>query len=151
MRHLGVLLSPLRRHASPSQGVRIVVSCEACATDNTELWLSPFGKQRRNPCSEPLSLYQDLNTRHDWPVEKAIVDLPVSMKRNSKRTLGNSLSSFGAQKKGRCFADVSNRRSITPATQAISCDVSFMSLLFFEPHTQKPASLKSKRPSNLNP
>ena len=31
-------------------------------------------------------MYQDLSTRHDWPVEKVIVDLPIRMKGNSKRT-----------------------------------------------------------------
>ena len=30
-------------------------------------------------------MYQDLSTRHDWPVKKAIVDLPVRLKENSKR------------------------------------------------------------------
>ena len=33
----------------------IAVSCVACATDNTELWLTPFAKQRRNPCSQTLT------------------------------------------------------------------------------------------------
>ena len=42
-------------------------------------------------------MYQDLSTRHDWPVKKAIVDLPIKMKGNSKRTSGNSLSPLGAQ------------------------------------------------------
>ena len=28
----------------------------------------------------PPHVYQDLSTRHDWPVQKAIVDLPISMK-----------------------------------------------------------------------
>ena len=44
--------------------------------------------------------------RHDWPVKNAIVDLPIEMKGNSKRTSGNSLSPLGAQN---CLADVSNR------------------------------------------
>ena len=33
--------------------------------------------------------------RHDWPVEKAIVDLPIRMKGNSKRISGNLLSPLG--------------------------------------------------------
>ena len=33
----------------------------------------------------PPPVYQDLSTRHDWPVKKAIVDLPIRMKGNSKR------------------------------------------------------------------
>ena len=42
-------------------------------------------------------MYQDLCSRHDWPVKKAIVDLTISMKVNSKRLSGNSLSPFGDQ------------------------------------------------------
>ena len=29
-------------------------------------------KQRRNPCSGPSPVYQDLSTYHDWPVTKDI-------------------------------------------------------------------------------
>ena len=50
-------------------------------------------KQGRNPCSEPPPVYQDLLTCHDWPVKKAIVDLPIKMKENSKHTSGNSFKS----------------------------------------------------------
>ena len=35
-------------------------------------------KQRPNPFSGPPPVYQDLSTRHDWPVKKAYVDLPIS-------------------------------------------------------------------------
>ena len=42
-------------------------------------------------------MYQDLSTRRDWPVKKAIVDLPIRMKGNSKLISGNSLSPLGAQ------------------------------------------------------
>ena len=44
-------------------------------------------------------MYQDLSTPHDWPVKNAIVDLPIKMKRNWKRTSGNLLSPLGAQDK----------------------------------------------------
>ena len=44
-------------------------------------------------------MYQDLSTRHDWPVKKAIVDFPIKLKGNSKRTSGNLLSLLGAQNK----------------------------------------------------
>ena len=44
-------------------------------------------------------VYQDLSTRHDWPVKKAIVNLPIRMKGNSKRTSGNSLNPLRAQNK----------------------------------------------------
>ena len=64
----------------------------ACAADETKLWLSPSRKQRRNPCFGPAPVYQDLSTRHDWPVKNAIVDLPIRLKGNSKRSSGNSLS-----------------------------------------------------------
>ena len=55
--------------------------------------------QRRNPCSSPSppAVYQDLRTHHDWPLKKAIVDLPIRLKENSKRTSGNSLSLLGSQ------------------------------------------------------
>ena len=36
---------------------------------------------------------------HDWPVKKAIVDLPIRMKGNSNCISGNSLSSLAAQNK----------------------------------------------------
>ena len=37
----------------------------------------------------------DLTTRHGWPVKKAIVDLPISLKGNYKHTSVNSLSPLG--------------------------------------------------------
>ena len=52
-------------------------------------------KQRRNPCSGPPPVYQDLSMRRDWPVKKAFVDLPIRMKGNSKPISGNSLSLWG--------------------------------------------------------
>ena len=63
-----------------------------CATDETKLWLSLSAKQCRNPCCGSPPVYQDLSTRHDWPVKKAIVDFSNRLKRNSKRFCGNSLS-----------------------------------------------------------
>ena len=44
-------------------------------------------------------MHQDLIRRHDLPVEEVIVNLPVRMKGNSKRTSGNSLSRLGSQTK----------------------------------------------------
>ena len=41
----------------------------------------------------------EAGTCHDWPVEKAIVDLPIRLKENSKRVSGNSSSPLGAQNK----------------------------------------------------
>ena len=37
---------------------------------------------------------------HDWPVQKATVDLPIRMQGNLKCTSGNLLSPLGAQNKG---------------------------------------------------
>ena len=50
------------------------------------------------PPPHPPPVYQDLRTRHDWPLKKAIVDLPIRLKGNSKRTSGNSLSLLGSHK-----------------------------------------------------
>ena len=44
-------------------------------------------------------MYQDLSTRHDWPVKKDMLDLPIRMKGNSKRIFGDSLSQLEAQNK----------------------------------------------------
>ena len=56
-------------------------------------------KQCQNSCSGPPPVYQDLSTCHDWHVENAIVDLPIKMEGNSKRTSGNLLSPLVAQNK----------------------------------------------------
>ena len=72
----------------------------ACATDKTQLKLSPSAKQHQTPCSaEPPPVYWDLSTCHDWPVKKAIVDLPTRLKGNSKRISSNSLIPQGTQVK----------------------------------------------------
>ena len=44
-------------------------------------------------------MYQSksLSSHHDWPVKKAIVDLPVNVKGNLQATSGNSLSPLAAQ------------------------------------------------------
>ena len=42
-------------------------------------------------------MYQDLSTCHDWSVKNAIVNLPIKMKGNSKRSSFNSLSLLGAR------------------------------------------------------
>ena len=44
--------------------------------NETKFWASPSAKQHRNPCSRPLAVYQDLSTRHDWPVERATSSNP---------------------------------------------------------------------------
>lgn len=42
---------------------------------------------------------EDLSMSHDWPDEKAMVDLPVELKKNLQRTPGNLLSLFRTQNK----------------------------------------------------
>ena len=44
-------------------------------------------------------MYQDLSTCHDWPVKNVMVDLPIKMKGNSKRSSCNSLSPLGVHNK----------------------------------------------------
>ena len=44
-------------------------------------------------------MYQGLSSRHDWPVKKDIVDSPIRIRGNPKRTSGNSLSPLGAENK----------------------------------------------------
>ena len=74
-------------------------SWTALVTDETKLQLSSSEKKRQNPCSGSLPVYQDVSTRHDWPVKKAIADLPIRLKGNSKCTSSNLWSPLGAQNK----------------------------------------------------
>ena len=48
-----------------------------------------------NLCSGSPPVYQDLSTHHDWPVKRAIVDLPIRMKRNSKHVSAKLLHPLG--------------------------------------------------------
>ena len=61
--------------------------------------VSLSAKQPQKPCSRSPPVYQDLSMCHDWPVKKAIVDLPIRMKRNSKHSSGSLLSLLRAQNK----------------------------------------------------
>ena len=47
---------------------------------------------------------------HGWPGKNAIVDLPISMKGNSKDISSYLLNPFWGQEQAswRCFADISN-------------------------------------------
>lgn len=71
-------------------------------------------------------VYPDLSTRHEWPVKKLIVDLPIRLKGDLNRASGNSLSPLGAQSKdlgaaaSQTLLDVASRGKITSATQATS-------------------------------
>ena len=44
-------------------------------------------------------MYQDLSACHDWPVKKAIVDLLIGLKGNSKHISVKLLSPFRAHNK----------------------------------------------------
>ena len=55
-----------------------------------KLRLVKSAKQSRSLCSGPLSVYQELSKSHDWPLEKANVELPIRMKGNSQLTSDNS-------------------------------------------------------------
>ena len=66
-------------------------------TDGTKLPVSLSVKQQQNSFSGPSPVYQELSMHHDWPVYKAIVNLPIRLRGNSKRTSGNLLSPLGAQ------------------------------------------------------
>ena len=61
--------------------------------------VSLSAKQPQKPCSRSPPVYQDLSMCHDWPVKKAIVDLPIRMKGNSKHSSGSLLSLLRAQNK----------------------------------------------------
>ena len=61
----------------------------ACATDETKPLVKSVCESARKSLFWAPPLYQDLSTRHDWSVKKAIVDLPIRMKENSKRASGN--------------------------------------------------------------
>ena len=72
----------------------------ACTTDETKPWLGPSTKQRRNPCSGPSPVYQDLSTCCDWLFKK-----PLSICQSGWRKIrnplqfGNSLSPLRTQNK----------------------------------------------------
>ena len=44
-------------------------------------------------------MYQDLSTRHDWPVKKAIFNLSIRLKGHTKHIFSNLLNPLGAQNK----------------------------------------------------
>ena len=71
----------------------------ACATDEPKLWLSPSAKRRQNSVLGPYLCTRIWVRALIGLLKKAIVDLPISMKGNSKLISGNSLSPLGAQNK----------------------------------------------------
>ena len=45
-------------------------------------------------------MYQDLSTRHDWPIKKAIVDLPIRINRLNRRACSQARITSATQAKG---------------------------------------------------
>ena len=63
---------------------------QAWVTDETKIWFSQSAKQRRNPCSRAPHLCTSIWLRAMFGLlKKAIVELPIIMRGNSKRTSGN--------------------------------------------------------------
>ena len=70
-----------------------------CATDGSKILIkSIYGTAPKSLLWAP-AVYQDLSTCHDWPVENAIVDLPVRLNGNTKSISGNLLRLLGAPNK----------------------------------------------------
>lgn len=47
------------------------------------------------PEPKSLTVYQDLSMPNDWPVKEAIVNFPIRLKGNAKRTFGKYVDSVG--------------------------------------------------------
>ena len=67
-------------------------------------------------------MYQDSSVHHDWPVKKTIVDLPISMKENSKCISSTSLSLLGAQNKD--VGTACSSRLLTKVKLCLQCRLS---------------------------
>ena len=59
----------------------------ACPTDEIKLWLSPFAKQRQNPCSGSPPVYHDLSTLNDWVLLGVVEQSLKSVRLNSRPTI----------------------------------------------------------------
>ena len=94
----------------------------ACTADKTELLLSLSAKQFQNPRPGPPAVYRDSSMHHDWPVKKTIVDLPISMKENSKCISSTSLSLLGAQNKD--VGTACSSRLLTKVKLCLQCRLS---------------------------
>ena len=79
-------------------------------------------KQQQNPCSGSPPVYKDLSMHHDWLVKKATVNLPISMKGNSKRTSINLLSPLGAQN---IDLSATSQTLLTKVKLCLGCRLSF--------------------------
>ena len=64
----------------------------ACTTDKSKLLVkSVYETAPKSLVWAPTRVFQDLSTCHDWPVNKAIINLPIRLKGNLKRISSNSL------------------------------------------------------------
>ena len=109
LRTLGTAIS--RGHQSRAKVEPLAVQGECL---HFSVILRPQVLTRNPSCSGPQPVYQDLSTRHDWPVKKAVVELPIRLKGNSKRSSHDWLSPLGVQNK-ESLADVTSRAYITSA------------------------------------
>ena len=80
----------------------------ACATEGTKFLVKSVCEKA--PCSWLPPVVRGFESHHDWPINKAVVDLPIRLTGNSKRTCGNPLSRWGSpEQEYRCyFAEVTN-------------------------------------------
>ena len=68
IRELIYLIYPfLTKGSLGTDGTKLLVK-SICETARHSLFLAPA-----------VAVYQDLSTRHDWPVKKAIVNLPIRL------------------------------------------------------------------------
>ena len=81
---------------------RHILNCKvpskmAHVSEELNYCLSPSAKQCQKPCSGPPLVYQHLSTfmRHDWPINRAIFNLPIRLKGTLKHISGDSLKLLG--------------------------------------------------------
>ena len=71
----------------------------ACTRDKSKLLVkSVYETAPKSLVWAPTRVFQDLSTCHDWPVNKAIINLPIRLKGNLKRISSNSLSPLAQNK-----------------------------------------------------
>ena len=75
----------------------------ACVSEELNYWISPSAKQCQKPCSVPSLVYQHLSTFmsaiFNWPVNKAIFNLPIRLKGASRHISGDSFKLFGLKRR----------------------------------------------------
>ena len=74
----------------------------ACVSEELNYWISPSAKQRQKPCSVPSLVYQQFEyiyVCHNWPVNKAIFNLPIRLKGASRHISGDSFKLLGLKRR----------------------------------------------------